>query len=81
MTGVQTCALPICFPVTIGRPDCGTGYTIVDGNEVPNCKIVYCDPVDGNIIINVINMGKEEQVEVQILQQGIVLSDTIYEVE
>lgn len=71
------------FPIKLGDrvPDCGTGYTIVDGNEVPNCKIVYCDPVDGNIIINVINMGKEEQVEVQILQQGIVLSDTIYEVE
>jgi hypothetical protein len=71
------------FPIKLGDrvPDCGTGYTVVDGNEVPNCKIVYCYPVDGNIIINVINMGKEEQVEVQILQQGIVLSDTIYEVE
>ena len=30
MTGVQTCALPICFPVTIGRADTGVqnGSTI-----------------------------------------------------
>ena len=71
------------FPIKLGdrTPDCGTGYTIVNNTEVPNCKIVYCDPVSGNLIINVINMGKEEQVEVQILQEGIVLSDTIYEVE
>jgi hypothetical protein len=71
------------FPIKLGDkvPDCGTGYVIIDGEEIPNCKTVYCDPVDGSIIINVINMGKEEQVEVQILQQGIVLSDTIYEVE
>ena len=25
MTGVQTCALPICFPVTIGEPVKGEG--------------------------------------------------------
>ncbi|NBP57030.1 hypothetical protein EBU71_10970 [bacterium] len=71
------------FPIKLGdrTPDCGTGYVIIDDVEVLNCKIVYCDPVTGNLIINVINMGKEEQVEVQILQEGIVLSDTIYEVE
>lgn len=63
-------------------PECGTGYTFdEDGHEAYNCKIVYCDPVDGSIVINVINMGKEEQVEVQILQSGIVLNDTIYGVE
>ena len=30
MTGVQTCALPICFPVTIGSGDHGQ-YSFVDG--------------------------------------------------
>jgi hypothetical protein len=74
------------FPIKLSDriPECGTGYTLdpLDPTkEIPNCKIVYTDPITGDIVINVINMGKEEQVEVQILQQGIVLSDTIYEVE
>lgn len=72
------------FPIKLGDkiPECGTGYTLdQNGNQVPNCKIVYTDPIDGSIVINVINMGTEEQVEVQILQQGIVLSGTIYGVE
>jgi hypothetical protein len=74
------------FPIKLSDriPECGTGYTLdsVDPTkQIANCKIVYTDPLTGDIIINVINMGKEEQVEVQILQQGIVLSDTIYEVE
>ena len=71
------------FPIKLGDkvPECGTGYTLVDGIEVGNCKIVYCDPVTGNLIINVVNMGKEEQVEIQILQQGVVLNDTIYGVQ
>jgi hypothetical protein len=76
------------FPIKLGdkTPDCGTGYTrtyndpldLEDYTDTLNCKIVYCDPVTGDLIINVVNMGKEEQVEVQILQQGIVLSGTIY---
>lgn len=72
------------FAIKLGDkiPECGTGYTLDENNlEVPNCKIVYSDPVDGSIVINVINMGTEEEVEVQILQQGIVLSGTIYGVE
>jgi hypothetical protein len=74
------------FPIKLSDriPECGTGYTLdtVDPTkQIENCKIVYTDPRTGDIVINVINMGKEEQVEVQILQQGIVLSDTIYEVE
>lgn len=80
------------FPIKLSDriPECGTGYTlnpedadldITKQRQIPNCKIVYTDPITGDLIINVINMGKEEQVEVQILQQGIVLSDTIYGVE
>jgi len=74
------------FPINLGDriPECGTGYTL-DPNDptkqIENCKIVYTDPITGDLVINVINMNIEEQVEVQILQQGIVLSDTIYEVE
>ena len=37
MTGVQTCALPICFPVTIGTPETATTYEYVnaaDGTEI-----------------------------------------------
>lgn len=73
------------FPIRLSDkiPECGTGYTLDEEDptkEIPNCRIVYADPITGDIIINVINMNKEEQLEVQILQQGIVLSDTIYEV-
>lgn len=79
------------FPIKLGDkiPECGTGYTLNPEDasleislqrKIPNCKIVYTDPITGDLIINVINMNKEEQVEVQILQQGIVLSATIYEV-
>lgn len=74
------------FPIKLGDkiPECGTGYTLDETDptkEIPNCKIVYADPITGDLVINVINMNKEEQVEVQILQQGIILSDTIYGVE
>jgi hypothetical protein len=74
------------FPIKLGDriPECGTGYTLDESDptkQIANCKIVYTDPITGDIVINVINMGKEEQVEVQILQQGIILSDTIYGVE
>ena len=50
-------------------PNIGTG---------PNGEIVYIDPDTGNLVINVINMLKDEQVEVQILSSGDVLDDTIY---
>ena len=43
-----------------------------------NC-ILICNK-ENEFIINVINMDKEEQVEIQILQQGVVLNDTIYQV-
>lgn len=75
------------FPINLSDriPECGTGYTleVVDSTtkQIENCKIVYTDPITGDLVINVINMNTEEQVEVQILQQGIILSDTIYGVE
>ena len=47
MTGVQTCALPICFPVTIAGV--GTGGTLTGVGEVlkahnPNIKIIAVEP-------------------------------------
>lgn len=61
------------FPINFANktPECGTG---------PNCSIVYIDPDTGDLIINVINLAKDEQVEVSIVSDGVVLDDTIYEV-
>jgi hypothetical protein len=72
---------PISFESKV--PDCGTGYTLSGTSpnieRVPNCKIVYLEPETGNIIINVINLQKDEQVEIEILSSGTVLNGTIYE--
>ena len=35
MTGVQTCALPICFPVTIARPFLGKVITLLVTSVYP----------------------------------------------
>jgi len=59
--------LPIKFENKI--PRVGTG---------PNGETVYLEQATGNLIINVINMDKDEKVEVQILSQGTKLNDTIY---
>jgi hypothetical protein len=72
---------PISFEDKV--PDCGTGYDLVGEGpnieQVPNCKIVYLEPETGNIIINAINLEKDEDIEVQILSSGTVLNGTIYE--
>jgi hypothetical protein len=44
----------------------------------PNGIPVYIDSVNGNLVVDVINMAAGEQVEVQILNSGILLDDTIY---
>jgi hypothetical protein len=59
-------------------PNCGSGYDIVNGVQVPNCKYVYIDPVTSNLIINVVNMLPGQEVEVQIMNTSTVLDDTIY---
>jgi|DEB19_MinimDraft_3_1074340.scaffolds.fasta_scaffold03401_2 hypothetical protein len=61
------------FPIKFENkvPDVGTG---------PNGEIVYIDSETGDIIINVINLEEDEQVEVQMLNAGDLLNDTIYEV-
>lgn len=44
----------------------------------PNGSNVYMDPLNGNIVIDLINMQNGEQVEVQISTAGVLLDDTIY---
>jgi hypothetical protein len=62
------------FPIMFDKkiPSIGTG---------PNGETVYIEEGTGNLIINVINLEKDEQVEVQILNSGSVFNDTIYEVK
>lgn len=59
------------FPINFNNkvPECGTG---------PDCSIVYLDSETGDLVINVINLARDEQVEVSIISDGTVLDDTIY---
>ena len=68
------------FPISLQAhiPECGTGYEIVDGVQVPNCKHIYVDPITKNLVINVINMMSGEEVQVQVMSTTTVLDDTIY---
>jgi hypothetical protein len=61
------------FPIQLDKkiPTVGTG-----GNN----ETAYIDSDTGNLIINVVNLEKDEQVEVQILSGGDIFNDTIYEV-
>lgn len=51
-------------------PEYGTG---------PNQEIVYVDQETGNIIVNVINIGENEQVEIQVIASGETFDDTYFE--
>jgi hypothetical protein len=62
-------------------PDCGSGYDIVNSVNVPNCKYVYIDPQTGSLIVDVVNILPGQDVEVQIMSEGSLLDDTIYEEE
>ena len=59
------------FPLKLDKyiPDSGLG---------PAGSIVYIDPTTRDLVINLINLAPGEMVEVQILNRGSVLSDTIY---
>jgi hypothetical protein len=62
------------FPIRLENtiPNIGTG---------PNGETVYIEASTGNLIINVINLNSDEQVEVEILSDGAIFDDTIYEAE
>ena len=80
----------LSFSIFDRLPECGTGYTIsppitnlnetdkTKWTKTPNCKPVYIDPITGDLVINLINTRKDEQLEVQVLNSGDVFSDTIY---
>jgi hypothetical protein len=62
-------------------PENDPGYIEKDKNKwikTPNCKSVYIDPITGDLVINLINTRKDEQLEVQVLSSGDVFSDTIH---
>lgn len=61
------------FPIKLENtiPNVGTG---------PNGETVYIEESTGNLIVNVIDINKDEQVEIEILNSGSIFSDTIYEV-
>ena len=60
-------------------PECGTGYDLVAGVKVPNCKSIYIDPLTGDLVINLINIKDGMQAEVQTLLSGGIFDGTIYE--
>lgn len=60
-------------------PVCGTGYDLVAGVKVPNCKSVYIDPISGDLIINLVNVKEGEQLEINILNSGSIFDDTIHD--
>jgi hypothetical protein len=80
----------LSFSIFDRLPECGTGYDIsppvnnldetdkTKWTKTPNCKAVYIDPITGDLIINLINISRDEQLEVQILNSGDVFSDTIH---
>jgi len=44
----------------------------------PNGRNVYMDPVTGDIVIDVINLKRDERVEIQTANTGMTFNDTIY---
>jgi hypothetical protein len=47
-----------------------------DSGTGPNGKSIYLDPITGDLVINFINLSDEEQVQVQILNSGEIISET-----
>lgn len=58
------------FPIRLEQklPKDGTG---------PNKEIVYIEESTGNLIINLVNLEKGEQVDIEIINQGETFDDTI----
>lgn len=47
----------------------------------PAGQPIYIDPANGNLVINVVNLRKDEQVEIQIIRNKNLINATIYEEE
>ena len=80
MTGVQTCALPICFPVTI---DSMGSFTVVAQDEVINDHIVppliYPNPVASNSTFSIVTEGEFERMEIYNSMGEIVYLDDFHQ--
>lgn len=59
------------FPIRLESkiPSVGSG---------PDGEIVYIDPDTGDLVINVVNLEPDEQIDIQILNNGEILNGTIY---
>lgn len=55
-----------------------TAQLEIDNNLAPYREIVYSDPNNGNIVVDVTRMKTNEQVEIEILSAGTPEDDTIY---
>lgn len=53
------------------------GYIPRIGNG-PNGEIVYLEEETGSLVVEVINVQRDEEVEIQVLRSGSILGDTIY---
>lgn len=52
-------------------------YLVDQGSGTgPSGKSIYLDPITGDLVINFINLSDEEQVQVQILNSGEIISET-----
>lgn len=71
------------FPIILYNkvPECGTGFDLVNNEQIPNCKYIYINPISGDLVIDLINMKTGEEVEVQIISKLDKLHDTIYSEE
>jgi hypothetical protein len=58
------------FPIRLEQklPKDGTG---------PNKEIIYIEESTGNLVINLVNLEKGEQVDIEIINQGETFDDTI----
>ena len=61
-----------CYPSVKAAQDA------IDNDLAPYRDIVYSDPNTGDIVVDVTNMKVNENVEIQILSDGSLESDTIY---
>jgi hypothetical protein len=71
------------FPIPLYSkvPECGSGYDIVAGQPIGNCKNVYIDGQTGDLVIDLVNMRPGEDIEIQIISRISDLHDTIYQEE
>ena len=72
---------PVLDAVTDQVIDCfntlRSAQNFIEDLDLPK-DIVYIDPENGNLVVDVINLKKDNQVEIELLLQGGLENDTIY---